>query len=81
MTLDHLADERGLTIAMRARQIELASTIHGAIAVIVRLALEHPLVTHLVYPPGFLKKSMCNPDEFTYRHMANDANAANASIR
>jgi len=40
MTFNDITDERRLTIAMRARQVELASAIYGAIAVIVSFTLE-----------------------------------------
>ena len=40
MTFNKVTDEGGLTIAMGARQVELATTIHRAIAVIVSFALE-----------------------------------------
>src|SRR5262245_7998849 len=46
MACNDLADEGRLTIAVGARQIELATAIHCAIAVIVSLALEDPLVGH-----------------------------------
>jgi hypothetical protein len=34
-----------------ARQVELATAIHSAIAVIIGFALEQPLITHRVDPP------------------------------
>ncbi len=40
MAFNDVADEGRLTIAMGARQIELATAIHGAIAVIVSFAFE-----------------------------------------
>ena len=40
MALDDVADEGRLTLAMGARQIELATAIHGAITVIVGFAFE-----------------------------------------
>ena len=40
MTLNIITDEGRLTIAMGARQVELATTIHSAIAVIISFALE-----------------------------------------
>jgi hypothetical protein len=46
MAFDDVADEGRLTIAVGARQIELATAIDLAIAVIVGFALEFPLVRH-----------------------------------
>jgi hypothetical protein len=40
MTFNDVTDEGRLTIAMGARQVELATTIHSAIAVVVGFALE-----------------------------------------
>jgi hypothetical protein len=40
MALNDGADEGRLTIAVGTRQVELATTIHGATTVIVSLALE-----------------------------------------
>ncbi len=40
MTFNDVADEGRLTIAMGARQVELATTINSAIAVVVGFALE-----------------------------------------
>ena len=51
MTLDDVADEGRLTIAIGAGQIELAAAVDLAIAVIVSFALEEPLISHLDAPP------------------------------
>src|SRR3990170_1251349 len=40
MTFNEVTDEGRLTISMGARQVELATTIHRAIAVIISFALE-----------------------------------------
>jgi hypothetical protein len=40
MTFNDVTDEGRLTIAMGTRQVELATTIHRAIAVIIRFTLE-----------------------------------------
>jgi hypothetical protein len=40
MTFDDVADERRLTIAMSARQIELAAAVDLAVTVVVGLTLE-----------------------------------------
>jgi hypothetical protein len=40
MAIHKIADKGRLTITMSARQIELAGTVHGAIAVVIRFALE-----------------------------------------
>ncbi len=47
MTCNDVTDEGRLTIAMGARQIELASTIHSAIAIVVGFTLEQPLISQL----------------------------------
>src|SRR3972149_7731465 len=52
MTVNDATDEGGLAIAVGAREIELATAIHSAIAVIVSLALEFPLVRHRGDPLG-----------------------------
>jgi hypothetical protein len=40
MAFNDVTDEGRLTISMGARQVELATTIHSAIAVIISVALE-----------------------------------------
>jgi hypothetical protein len=40
MARNNVADKGRLTIAVGTRQVELATTIHGAIAVVVSLAFE-----------------------------------------
>jgi hypothetical protein len=40
MAFDDVADKGRLAIAVGTRQVELATAIHGAIAVVVCLALE-----------------------------------------
>ncbi len=52
VTFNDVTDEGRLTIAKSARQIELATTIHSAIAVIVSFALEEPLIYHFVDLPS-----------------------------
>ena len=52
MTCNDVADEGRLTITMRARQVELVTTIYGAIAVVVCFTLEFPLVRHRGDPFG-----------------------------
>ena len=51
MAFNDVADEGRLTIAVGARQVELATAIHGAIAVIISFALEYPLICHFRDPP------------------------------
>jgi hypothetical protein len=51
MAFDDVANERRLTIAMSAWQVELATAIHGAITVIVSFAFENPLIGHAANPP------------------------------
>jgi hypothetical protein len=51
VTFNDVTDEGRLAIAVGARQVELATTIHSAIAVIIGFALEQPLITHRVDPP------------------------------
>jgi len=46
MAFDDVADEGRLTIAVGARQVELAAAIHSAIAIIVSMVLEFPLIGH-----------------------------------
>ena len=50
VAFDNFADESRLAISMGARQVELATAVHGAIAVVVGFAFEKPLVTHFVDP-------------------------------
>jgi hypothetical protein len=38
MPFNDLTDERGLAIAMGARQVELAATVYSAVAVVIGLA-------------------------------------------
>jgi hypothetical protein len=40
MTFNDVTDEGRLTFAVGARQVELAATIHSAIAVVVRFTFE-----------------------------------------
>jgi hypothetical protein len=47
VALDDVANEGRLTVTARTRQVELAAAIHGAIAIVVSLALEEPLISHL----------------------------------
>ncbi len=47
VAFNDVTDEGRLTIAVRARQVELATAIHSAIAVIISFALEQPLISHL----------------------------------
>ncbi len=51
MAFDDGARIGGLTIAVRAGQVELAAAVYGAITVIVRFALENPLIGHIEVPP------------------------------
>jgi hypothetical protein len=51
MAFNDVPDEGRLAIAVGARQVELATAIHSAIAVIIGFALEQPLITHRVDPP------------------------------
>src|SRR5262245_20697731 len=46
MALNNVADEGRLTISMGARQVELATAVDCAIAVVVGLAFENPSVCH-----------------------------------
>ncbi len=46
MAVNDFADEGRLTIAVGARQVELATAIDGAIAVVIGLAFENPLICH-----------------------------------
>jgi hypothetical protein len=46
MAFNEVADEGRLAIAVSARQVELATTVHGAIAVVIGFALEQPLIRH-----------------------------------
>jgi hypothetical protein len=48
---------------VRARQVKLATTIHSAIAVIISLAFEQPLIGHFSSPPG---KSSYNTGRLRY---------------
>jgi hypothetical protein len=50
MAFDELTNERGLTIAMGTREIELTTAINCAVAVIIRLALKNPSIRHLMIP-------------------------------
>ena len=51
MAFDDGARIGGLAIAVRAGQVELAAAVYGAITVIVRFALENPLIGHIEVPP------------------------------
>jgi hypothetical protein len=53
-----VTDEGRLTIAVGARQVELATAIHSAIAVIIGFTLEKPFITHLVDSPNWMKALM-----------------------
>jgi hypothetical protein len=57
MAFDDVADEGRLAIAVRAWQIELATAIDLAIAVIVGLAFEYPLVRRSFLSHVFLPSS------------------------
>src|SRR5262245_45346741 len=46
MAFNDVADEGRLAIAVGARYVELASTIHSAVAVVIGFALEQPFVSH-----------------------------------
>ena len=46
MALNDVTDEGRLAIAVGARYVELASTIHSAVAVVIGFALEQPFVSH-----------------------------------
>src|SRR5688572_12745640 len=60
MAFNDVANEGRLTIAMGAWKVELATTIHGAIAVVVGFALEEPLIAHVVGPAS---PSICVPPD------------------
>jgi hypothetical protein len=51
VAFNDVTDEGRLAIAVGGRQVELATTIHSAIAVIVGFALEQPLISHTLDPP------------------------------
>jgi hypothetical protein len=46
MAFDNVTDEGRLAVAVGAGYVELATTIHGAIAVVIGFALEKPFITH-----------------------------------
>jgi len=58
MARNDFADEGRLTIAVGTRQVELATAIHSAIAVVIGFTLEQPLITHLVDPPRWMEDMM-----------------------
>src|SRR4030095_12804063 len=47
MAFNDVAGVGRLAMAVGARQVELATAVHGAIAVVIGLALEKPFITHL----------------------------------
>jgi hypothetical protein len=51
MAFNDVADEGRLAIAVGARYVELATTIHSAVAVVIGFALEQPFISHFVDPP------------------------------
>ena len=52
MTVDDSAGVGEMTITMRRRFVELTATTDRTIAVIVRMALEFPLIRHSCNLPG-----------------------------
>jgi hypothetical protein len=58
MAFDDVADESRLTIAVGARQVELAAAIYGAVAVVIGFALKYPLVRHSANPSFCFTGSM-----------------------
>jgi hypothetical protein len=48
IALDEVTNESRLTIPMGTREIELATAVHCAVAVVVRLAFENPLIGHVL---------------------------------
>jgi hypothetical protein len=58
MAFNDVADEGRLAIAVGAGYVELATTIHSTIAVVIGFALEKPFIAHFVYPPDWMKAMM-----------------------
>jgi hypothetical protein len=52
MTFNDSANVGKLTISVRGWLVELTSAAHRTIAVVVGMALELPIVRHLVNPPS-----------------------------
>jgi hypothetical protein len=50
MAFNEVTNERGLTVAVGAREVELTTAVNRAVAVIVGFTLENPLIGHLMLP-------------------------------
>jgi hypothetical protein len=55
MAFHNVADEGRLAVTVGARQVELATTIHRAIAIVIGFTLEMPFITHVVDSPDWMK--------------------------
>jgi hypothetical protein len=62
MAFNDVADEGRLAIAVGAGYVELATTVHSAIAVVVGFTLEKPFITHFVGSPDWMKAMMLSSD-------------------
>jgi hypothetical protein len=51
MAFNDVTHEGRLAITVGARYVELATTIHSAVAVVIGFALEQPFISHFVDPP------------------------------
>jgi hypothetical protein len=55
MAFNNVTDEGRLAMAVGARYVELATTIHSTIAVVIGFTLEKPFITHIVDSPDWMK--------------------------
>jgi hypothetical protein len=62
MAFEDGADVGELTITMSRGFVELTTATHGAIAVIVGMALEFPIVRHLASPPKRMEELIVTPN-------------------